>query len=233
MTVDLCLSPALYPLYHSDDKVVVVTDIFRATTTIVTAFHNGARSIRPVATVDEAQQAKEAGMLVGAERNVQRCDFADFGNSPFDYSSSKVYQQDIVFTTTNGTKAVVAARKAFAIAAGAFVNISAVAEWCVRHGRNVNVLASAWEDRPNLEDTLFGGALISALIPCGFRTASDAAQMALDLWRLHRHNLKSSVMQCEHYARLRANGLEDSVDYCLSRDLAPVVPEVRDGIFVC
>ena len=231
MTVDVCFSPALYPLYHNDENVVIVADIFRATTTIITAFINGARSIRPVASIDEAIAAKAEGFLVGAERNVRRCDFADFGNSPFDYIPSRVRDRDIVFTTTNGTRAVVMAAGAWRIAAGAFVNLQSVAKWCADHGRNVIMLASGWNDKINLEDTLYGGALVSALTSYSYRPATDAARMALDLWNLHRSKLKEAVAATDHYARLLANGLEDSVDYCLSLDVAPIVPEVHDGAF--
>ena len=110
LQVDVCFSPALYPVYHHPETIVVVVDIFRATTTMVTAFERGVRSIRPVATVEEAEAYKQAGWLVGAERNVKRCPFADFGNSPFDYTADKVAGKDIVFTTTNGTRAIMAQR---------------------------------------------------------------------------------------------------------------------------
>ena len=103
-------SPALYPVYHNQEAIVVVVDVFRATTTMAAAFKNGVRSIRPVATVEEAQEYKAKGWLVGAERNVKRCDFADFGNSPFDYTPEKVAGKDVIFTTTNGTRAITIAK---------------------------------------------------------------------------------------------------------------------------
>lgn len=90
MKIDVCFSPALYPVYHHPEAIVVVVDVFRATTTMAAAFSNGVRSIRPVATVEEAEAYKAKGWLVGAERNVKRCSFADFGNSPFDYTAEKV-----------------------------------------------------------------------------------------------------------------------------------------------
>jgi 2-phosphosulfolactate phosphatase len=231
VTVDVCFSPALYPRYHDADGIVIVADIFRATTTIITAFMNGARSIRPVASIDEAISAKADGFLVGAERNVRRCDFADFGNSPFDYTPSRVCNRDIVFTTTNGTRAVVMAAGSWRIAAGAFVNLQSAARWCAGHGRSVVMLASGWNDKINLEDTLYGGALVAALMEYSYRPATDAARMALDLWNLHRCGLKEAIAATDHYARLLANGLEDSVDYCLSLDVAPIVPEVHGGAF--
>ena len=154
LQVDVCFSPALYPVYHHPEAIVVVVDIFRATTTMVTAFERGVRSIRPVATVEEAEAYKQAGWLVGAERNVKRCPFADFGNSPFDYTADKVAGKDIVFTTTNGTRAITIARAAFRVVIGAFLNLQGVADYCRCHQRNVVVLCSGWQDKVNVEDTL-------------------------------------------------------------------------------
>ena len=139
MKIDVCFSPVLYPVYHNPEAIVVVVDVFRATTTMAAAFSNGVSSIRPVATVEEAEAYKAKGWLVGAERNVKRCEFADFGNSPFDYTSEKVFGKDIVFTTTNGTRAITIARAAFRVITGAFINLQAVAGYCVRHKRYVSL----------------------------------------------------------------------------------------------
>jgi len=229
MKIDVCFSPALYPVYHNPDSVVVVVDIFRATTTMVTAFRNGVRSIRPVATIEEAKEYKEKGWLVGAERNVKRCDFADFGNSPFDYTAEKVKGKDIVFTTTNGTKAITVAKDAFRVVTGAFINLQAVADYCLKHQRDVVVLASGWEDKVNIEDTLYGGALTELLVGTGsYKTASDAAIISHDMWTMHKHDLKSYMEQTDHLPRLKANNLEDSADYCLTlNNTSVVVPELH------
>ena len=158
MKIEVCFSPVLYPVYHNPEAIVVVVDIFRATTTIAAAFCNGVCSVRPVATVEEARTYKNEGWLVGAERNVKRCDFADFGNSPFDYTPEKIEGKDVIFTTTNGTKSITVAREAFRVITGAFVNLQAVAEYCIFLNRDVIVLCSGWQGRVNIEDTLFGGA---------------------------------------------------------------------------
>jgi 2-phosphosulfolactate phosphatase len=228
MRIDVCFSPALYPAYHNPESIVVVVDVFRATTTMATAFHNGVRSIRPVATVDEALRYKEEGWLVGAERNVKRCGFADFGNSPFDYTPEKVRGKDVVFTTTNGTKAITIARKAFRVVTGAFINLQAVAAYCTRHQRDVVVLAAGWEDKVNIEDTLFGGALTEVLTGTGhYQTASDAALIARDMWNEHKTGIASYIRQTDHFRRLEANHLADSVDYCLTLNSTSVLPILR------
>ena len=146
------------------------------------AFGNGVRSIRPVATVEEAQDYKAKGWLVGAERNVKRCDFADFGNSPFDYKPEIVTGKDIVFTTTNGTRAITIAKEAYRVITGAFVNLQAVANYCLTQKRDVVVVCAAWRDKVNIEDTLFGGALTDVLLQTGlYATGSDAAVIARDM----------------------------------------------------
>lgn len=227
MKVDVCFSPALYPAYHDPEAVVVVVDIFRATTTMAAAFANGVRSIRPVATIEEAEAYKAEGWLVGAERNVKRCAFADFGNSPFDYTPEKVAGKELVFTTTNGTRAITVARTAFRVVTGAFINLRAVADYCVHHERDVVVLCSGWQDKVNIEDTLFGGALTDELVNTGlYETGSDAAVIARNMWTDNRADLLAYLDTTDHLGRLRANHLEDAVPYCLTMSITDKVPEL-------
>lgn len=227
MKIDVCFSPALYPAYHDPEAIVVVVDIFRATTTMAAAFSNGVRSIRPVATVEEAQAYKEKGWLVGAERNVRRCDFADFGNSPFDYTPEKVAGKEIVFTTTNGTKAITIAQSAYRVVTGAFINLQAVADYCVGHKRNVVVLCSGWQDKVNIEDTLFGGALVDLLVNTGlYEKGSDSAVIAQDMWTTNKEDLLRYLAPTDHVSRLKANHLDDSIPYCLTLSITDRVPEL-------
>lgn len=225
MKVDVCFSPALYPYYaDSNNYIVVVVDIFRATTTMCAALKNGANCIITVASIEEAQQYKAKGYLVGAERNVKRCDFADFGNSPFDYTEDKVEGKEIVFTTTNGTQAIEAAANADILTIGAFSNISALTEFCIQKQKDVMILCAGWNNRFNIEDTLFGGALADRLMAKGYASASDATQVALSMWQEAKSDLRGYINRTEHIKRLEANNLQDSVGYCLTVDTANLVP---------
>ncbi|MEG1544343.1 MAG: 2-phosphosulfolactate phosphatase, partial [Tannerellaceae bacterium] len=93
------------------------------------------------------------------------------------------------------------------------------------------VLCSGWQDKVNIEDTIFGGALADRLLASGkFELAGDAALMALDMWRQQRHRVAAYLERTEHFVRLKANHLEDSVPFCLAPDSTEVVPElVKDG----
>ncbi|MCX6296920.1 MAG: 2-phosphosulfolactate phosphatase [Bacteroidetes bacterium] len=112
LTVDVCLSPYLYPVHHREDAIVVVIDILRATSAMCTAFHHGVEKMIPVATVEEATKYKQQGFMVGAERNGVALEGFDFGNSPFSYMTDKIKGQTIVISTTNGTQAIEAAKNA-------------------------------------------------------------------------------------------------------------------------
>ena len=227
MKIDVCFTPALYPFYHTADAVVVVVDIFRATTTMCAAFENGVQSMRPVATLGEARAYKWQGWLVGAERNVKRCEFADFGNSPFDYPTDKVLDKKNIFTTTNGTRAITTASEAYRVAVGAFSNLAAVTKYCLHHKHNVIVLCAGYNDRFNIEDSLFGGALVSSLLETGeFETGSDAAVVAYEMWQSQKDDMIGFINRSEHIWRLRANGLEDSVPFCLTLNTTQKVPEL-------
>lgn len=225
MKVDVCFSPALYPYYsESNDKIVVIVDIFRATTTMCAALNNGAKAIISVASIEEAQTYKTQGYLVGAERNVKRCDFADFGNSPFEYTKDKVLDKEVVFTTTNGTQAINVAKESDFLIIGAFSNIDAVTQFCCNKQKDVIILCAGWNNRFNIEDTLFAGALASKLLTKGYKSASDATQVSLDMWEKAQIDMENYIARTEHIKRLIANNLQDSVGYCLTENIVDIVP---------
>src|SRR4030042_735213 len=129
--LETCFSPALYEPEQHAGSIVVIIDILRATSAICTAFANGAASIIPVAEVNEAREYKKQGYLVAAERDGYVLDFADFGNSPFNFTRDKVEGKTIVYSTTNGTGIINMASSASSIVIGSFLNISALTEWII------------------------------------------------------------------------------------------------------
>ena len=105
------------------------------------------------------------------------------------------------------------------------MNLQAVTDDCIREKRDVVVLCSGWEDKINIEDTLFGGALVEILQSHGFQPAGDSAMIACVLWQQVKTNLPDYIRRTEHYERLRINGLEDNVPYCLTLNQSKLVPE--------
>ena len=226
MKIDVCFSPVLYPYYvENDNTIVVVVDIFRATTTMCMALNNGASSIMPVATVEEAKAYKDKGYLVGGERNVVKFEFGDFGNTPSEYTREKVEGKDVVISTTNGTHAIDMAEDCSCLIIGAFSNISAVANFCLSQKKDVLVLCAGWKDKFNLEDSLFGGALAEILVEKGSYNASfDAAGVALSMWKEAKPDILNYIKRGEHLKRLEAHNLLAVADFCLQLDTTQVLP---------
>ncbi len=225
MKIDVCFSPVLYPYYAGNNRIIVViADIFRATTTICAAFRNGAAGVIPVRTMEEAKVLKDNGYLVGGERNIQKFEFGDFGNSPSEYTEDKVKNKEIVISTTNGTHAIDIAAGCDCLIIGSFSNLSAIAEFCSGAEKDVLVLCAGWKDKFNIEDSLFGGALVDKLSEKGFDINYDAAQTALSMWREAKPDPMKYIERSEHIKRLEAHGLLDVVEYCLTPDTANVLP---------
>jgi len=224
--VEVCYSPALFPVYYSNnDCIVVVIDVFRATSAICTAFHHGVKKIIPVSTVDEARTYKSKGMLVAAERNGEVVDGFDFGNSPFNYMNPKLKGETIVLTTTNGTKAIECARAADSMIIGSFLNLDAVCEYLADKEKDVILLCAGWKDRFNMEDTLFAGAVVNQLKKNPvFKGLADSSLAADHLYELAKDDLEGFLKKTSHRNRLAKLDLEKDIAYCLQQNISKVVP---------
>ncbi|HRN42734.1 MAG TPA: 2-phosphosulfolactate phosphatase, partial [Vicingus sp.] len=183
-TVEVCFSPALFPVYFQDKNcVVVVIDVFRATTAICAAIDSGVEAVIPVATIEEAIDYKQKGFIVGAERSAEAVEGFVFRNSPLFFKDGKHAGKTIVLTTTNGTKAIDMAKDAYKVVIGSFSNLDVVSEYIEREDKNVILLCAGWKDRFNLEDTLFAGALAEKLAQnLRFTDLADSTQAAIKLY---------------------------------------------------
>jgi 2-phosphosulfolactate phosphatase len=80
------LSPRLLDIYDISNCIVVVIDVFRATSTIATALYNGASRVIPVDTVDKCIQiGKNTGGITAGERDGKIIPGLEHGNSPAEY----------------------------------------------------------------------------------------------------------------------------------------------------
>ena len=125
-TIDVCLSPELMHLYDVRDRTVVVADVLRATSCMVTAFAHGAKSITPYSDLKECEAARSKGFITSGERDGKKVDGFDKGNSPFEYMGSDIQGKKIAFTTTNGTEAIHKGKGAKKLVIGSFLNLSSV-----------------------------------------------------------------------------------------------------------
>ncbi|RZM18863.1 MAG: 2-phosphosulfolactate phosphatase [Pedobacter sp.] len=230
--IEVCLTPALLHLYDVKESIVVVIDILRATSSIVYGIDNGASAIIPVANVEDCLNYSDKDYLLAAERNGEVVEGYDFGNSPFSYTASKVAGKTVVLTTTNGTKALHMAREtAFQVIIGSFLNLETLCEWLKGQNRSVLLLCAGWKDAFNLEDTLFAGAVVSALRK-EFDHFDDSSIAAEDLYQLAKSDLRQYLHKSSHSHRLAALNIEEDVKFCLQLNICTAIPILKGDALV-
>jgi 2-phosphosulfolactate phosphatase len=227
--LEVCLSPALLHLYDTKGAVVVIIDVFRATSTIAAALHNGATCVIPVASVQECVELGNSieNSITAGERDGKVAEGLQYGNSPSEYPKEFINDRCLVLTTTNGTRLLHMVKDADTIITGAFLNLSAVCDFLVAQKKNVLLGCAAWKDRFNLEDTLFAGAVVNK-IKAHFSVNCDSARAANYLFE---HSAEGDAItflrDSSHYKRLSAYGLQGDMEYCATPDLHPVVPILK------
>jgi len=231
--LEICFSPLLYEPECHKESIVVIIDILRATSAICTAFAHGAQLIIPVAGIEEARDYKSQGYLVAAERDGFVLDFADFGNSPFNFTRERVQGKTIVYSTTNGTGIIKQAGSAAVIVIGSFLNISSLTGWLIKQQREVVLFCAGWKNRFNLEDTICAGAIASRLMSSSlYSTKCDSTIAALDLWSIACSDLPGYIEKSAHWSRLREKGLDDCIGFCLTEDYTDMIPFIKDEVLV-
>lgn len=256
MKIEVILTPAELPALAQRDlreTVCVVFDVLRATSTFVTALHNGAKAIIPVGEIAEALAIRkmQPDVLLGGEREGVKIRAAqtggndfDLGNSPREYTAEKVSGRTIVSTTTNGTRALRACAGAKTVLAGSFLNLGATAEF-IKKSQLLEVLLVCAGTHENcaLEDVLAAGALCellaAPLTPSlspprrgegvrrtgeGLAQITDSAQVAQRTWVQAKFDLAAVISTSVNARRLLAiPELRDDVAFCLQRDIFPIV----------
>jgi 2-phosphosulfolactate phosphatase len=220
--VDVCLSPELIHLYSLEGKIVVVVDVFRATSCMSTAFAHGIKEIIPVATIKECAALQATGLKAGAERDAKKVEGFELDNSPFTYMDPSLAGTTIAVTTTNGTLAITKSMAADQILVGSFLNIGAICNYLKAQQKDVLIHCAGWKGKPNLEDTLFAGAVAAMLED--FSVADDSALMAKNLYLLHKDSLMEAVGHSAHVKRLANLGIQKDIAFCLEHSKYTAIP---------
>ncbi|MFM9279083.1 2-phosphosulfolactate phosphatase [Paenibacillus jiagnxiensis] len=208
------------------NKCVVVIDVLRATSTIVTALANGADCVVPVETVPQARQWKQPDVWLGGERYCRKIAGFDAGNSPEEYICQAVRGKRVVLTTSNGTRAFFKAHRAACILAGSFLNLSACVEAVKSIGRNTMIICAGSQDRFALEDGLCAGCMIDEL----YKTLgedlklNDFGKMLHFAARHTKTELVQLIQDCSGGQRLKQLGYDEDIAFCAQVDLYSVVP---------
>ncbi len=231
-TLYTSLSPALLHLYDLSNSVVVIIDVFRATSTIASALYNGAKCVIPVDSVPKAIEiSRSIDGIAAGERDGMIAEGLRHGNSPLEYHREFIENKTLVLTTTNGTRLLHMAldKGADTIISGSFPNLSAVCDYIIRENKNVVLGCAGWKDRFNLEDTLFAGAVINR-VKEQFTIHCDSSLMAETMYNKHKNDIVGFAPKLTHYHRLVERfGLIEDIRFCLTSDSANVLPLYREG----
>lgn len=228
--IETSLSPALYDWRTiKEHHTTVAIDILRASTAICAAFRVGVQEIVPLNSLEQLKGFREKGYLLAAERNGEKIDNAECGNSPTEYLSKELTCKRLAYSTTNGTVCVLRAADADRTLVGCFSNISVLAEKLITEPQDVVLLCSGWKNGISLEDTLFAGALSSQLIASETYTSiDDATTMAINLWNEAAQNAYEYCQKATHVQRLLRLNYEKDIRYAFVPDTCNIVPILND-----
>lgn len=235
--------PALTTPDALRDGIVVVLDILRASTTITTALVNGASEVLPFQEVADAEAAAKSypreSVILGGERGGLPIPGFDCGNSPREYSPERVMGKKVLFTTTNGTLAMMHCKLASQVVIGSFVNLAAVVERLAteHHGRAVQLLCAGTGRSVTREDTLCAGAIVHGLQDyVGDETIrNDQTALALDAWRavlrgqeqITPTQLQLELRNTQGGRNLHRIGLDGDLADCAAINRYKLLPELK------
>ena len=234
--VSVCFTPDLLRYIKTPgDAIVVVVDILRATTSMCTAMAHGAKAMIPVSgSIDKIKlaigswQLAVGNYLIAGERDGIKLPFADLGNSPLEFKREVVASKVIIFSTTNGTRAIQTADKYGEVYIGSFVNYSFLKSFLEKERRDVICLCAGWKGQFSLEDTLFAGKLTSQLVESQvFDVQDDAARVSVKLWQSAGNRLQDFARMSSHYQRLLNLESEEGLRYCFEPPEAEVLPKLE------
>ncbi|HBA04865.1 MAG TPA: 2-phosphosulfolactate phosphatase family protein [Clostridium sp.] len=233
MNIDVVISAQHIKPEKFKDRIVVVIDVLRATSVMVTALNNGCDKIIPVKEIEEAIDiaSKDRNKyLLGGERGGIKIDKFDFSNSPLDYIEDIVKGKSLIMTTTNGTRAIKNSEEAEKIFIGALINGRVVAEKLAKLNKDVTFVNAGTDGEFSMDDFITSGYIINCLrdIMKNHCTLTDIAKTSEYVY-INNPSIISFVKDALHYKRMKDLRYNEDLRYCLSKDLINIVPEYKDG----
>jgi 2-phosphosulfolactate phosphatase len=200
----------------------IVIDVIRATSTICQALAAGYERVFCAAEVEEANALRETlgeGVL-GGERHAVLIPGFDLGNSPREYLEP--LGPTLILSTTNGTRAVVAAAlRCERVFIASLLNLGAVVEATRDAGDDAVVVCAGVQGTMNLDDTFVAGRIAELL--GGERTdAAEAAVRLAGTWQGAEEAFRAS--KSGRNLMENAPHLEADIPFCARESVLDVVP---------
>lgn len=217
------------------DKVVVVIDVLRASSTIVTALMNGAKAVIPVADMGEASKISmnvdSDNYLLCGEKDGEKIEGYDLGNSPLEYSKDVVKGKTLIFNTTNGTKAIKKTLGSSQVFIASFLNVGTVVKQLSELNKEIVLVCAGWKGRLAFEDMLLAGNIIHDLCEGSLGdNARDGAKVAFSLYDRYGKDIAAVIHKSNHAMRLKEIVGADDVDYCCQINTTDILPRLHEGM---
>lgn len=233
MKIDVVLTPGETTVAALAGRTVVVLDILRASSTIVQALSAGAKAVFPVASIEEALRlANTFGrdeVLLAGERRCLPIEGFDLGNSPREFTKSKVGGKTVVMTTTNGTAAMALTVNAARVYVGALLNMGPLVKDLVQRESDPVFLCAGRERAFALEDAVCAGEFASRLMQArpGDWELNDGAHAAIALAREFGTGEKVFNLAAGGKGIIEAN-LEEDLEFCAQIDTHDILPVLHE-----
>ncbi len=216
-------------------KAVVVIDVLRASSTMVTAIYNGAKGVIPVADMDMAgkisQNMGSPQYLLCGEKNGEKIEGYHLGNSPLEYTSETVKDKTVILNTTNGTKAVKKAVLAEQVVIGCFLNLKQVVKYLEKTSYPVALVCAGWRGRLSIEDLLCAGNIIYELNGGSLPgNVYDAVRLAFECFEKYGDAIEETINASDHAKRLKGKIDPKDIVHCCTLNAMNVLPALNDGI---
>ena len=244
VNISVYLSQSLVPDELTlKDKNVVVVDVLRASSTILTALVNGAKEVIPAESVSVAARISKGlgNSVLCGERNGKVIEGFKLGNSPFEYSNEIVKAKSLIFSTTNGTVAIAKSKFAKTCVLASFLNLSAVVEHLFALNEDFTIVCSGKLNDYCVEDSVYAGLIISKLFEKNTKanyTLFDSGYVCYQLAKNliyknakpDQHRILNMFKKSEHGKYLISLGFEKDLEYCSQIDTFKNLPAFKNNI---
>jgi 2-phosphosulfolactate phosphatase len=216
-------------------KTVIVIDVLRATSTMITVLSRGCRGIIPVETLQEANEWHQDGDLLIGERFCQKIPGFHYGNSPLEFLQANLQGKRVIMTTTNGTRGIQKACKGKHVLVGSLLNGKACAQIAAGFGQDIVIICSGTEDDFSLEDGLCAGQIADELMAwCGETnvTLNDFGIAMRNSFLQVKDDIEQALFFCRNGNRLNELGFGPDIRYCAQMNITEIVPIMDSSIMV-
>jgi len=234
MKVDIIISADDINESKIENKVVVVIDMFRATSVIVTALNNGCKEVIPYLTIEEtlehAKKLNREDYILGGERRAVKIEGFDLSNSPLEYTKERVENKTVLMTTTNGTRTLTKSTTAKKVLIAAMINAKAVAKRLMEINDDVVIINAGTNGNFSMDDYICGGYIIDEMLKFDKELQlTDISKTASMIYESHK-DILSYVKEATHYSFMKSLELDGDIEYCIRKSIIDIVPEYLDGI---